>query len=358
MKVMFTVICTVYNAEMYIKECIESVINQSYGNFELIIVDDGSTDNSLRLCREFERKDERIRIYRQENNGVSSARNLGIESSNGDYIIFLDSDDFLDLNYLESIYRNIEKDKKLYVTELTKVLEDGSRITNDKKLFIKDFETEELIFSLLFGESKFEEKYYLGKNMRAIGGKVFQRNVIVDNCIRFDEALYIGEDAVFILEYICSISKENIDVINCEGYFYRIVDNSSVRRYKPDLLEQLILQRKIMHPILSRYNIPIAAYTIADLFGLISNDIKGVKMGEIQFRNLLDSPLIWLKNYGNTGGIENENFVSNDTLDTKIRIILFFWGRVSHRSICVLAYLILMLRGIIRRIRFKNRVEF
>ena len=99
-----TVIVPVYNVEKFIDKCVQSVIDQTMTDIEVILVDDGSTDNSLARCREWTNKDSRVKVYHQENQGVSVARNLGIEKSAGKYIAFIDSDDWIEPNYLEVLY--------------------------------------------------------------------------------------------------------------------------------------------------------------------------------------------------------------------------------------------------------------
>ena len=98
-----SIIVPVYNVESYLSECIESVLNQIYPNYEMILIDDGSTDGSGVLCDELAAKDARIRVIHQENGGLSAARNTGIRNSTGDYILFLDSDDFLDPDATEEL---------------------------------------------------------------------------------------------------------------------------------------------------------------------------------------------------------------------------------------------------------------
>ncbi len=91
----FSIVVPVYNTEKYLAECIRSILAQSYGNFELILVDDGSTDSSRQICMEYAATDSRIRVIYQSNHGVSAARNAGLDASSGDYVTFTDSDDYL-----------------------------------------------------------------------------------------------------------------------------------------------------------------------------------------------------------------------------------------------------------------------
>lgn len=102
-----SIIVPVYNTEEYIRQCLDSILNQTYQNFECLLINDGSSDNSSDICREYVAKDTRFRYFKKENGGVSSARNLGIELSEGDYITFIDSDDWVDSDYLEVLYSAI-----------------------------------------------------------------------------------------------------------------------------------------------------------------------------------------------------------------------------------------------------------
>lgn len=102
---MISVVVPIFNVEKYLTECIESILNQTYKDFELILVNDGSTDNSLKICNEYLKKDERIRVINKENGGLSSARNSGIEVAKGEYIAFIDSDDLINENMFEKMMK-------------------------------------------------------------------------------------------------------------------------------------------------------------------------------------------------------------------------------------------------------------
>ena len=104
---MISIIVPVYNSEKTLRECINSILCQSYCDFEVIIIDDGSTDNSPVICREMAEQDERVVVIHVENQGVSHARNVGMKKSKGDYICFVDSDDTIKPDYLEYLYSNI-----------------------------------------------------------------------------------------------------------------------------------------------------------------------------------------------------------------------------------------------------------
>ncbi|MDM1369577.1 glycosyltransferase [Myroides marinus] len=105
---LISVIVPVYNVEVYLIQCLDSIVNQSYRNLEIIIVNDGTKDNSAEICKQYKEKDNRIVFLEKENGGISSARNLGIDYATGDYIAFIDSDDFIHNKYFEILLKNIE----------------------------------------------------------------------------------------------------------------------------------------------------------------------------------------------------------------------------------------------------------
>lgn len=104
---LISIIIPVYNAERYLENCLNSVINQTYSKLEIILVNDGSTDNSVEICEKYEKKDNRIKVFNQQNKGGAAARNFGILNSKGKFISFIDSDDWVDNRYIEILYNNI-----------------------------------------------------------------------------------------------------------------------------------------------------------------------------------------------------------------------------------------------------------
>ncbi len=125
---LISVVVPVYNVENYVGKCLESIINQTYNNIEIIVVNDGSTDNSLQKVNEYGIKDKRVKIISKKNGGLSSARNAGIDIAKGKYIMFIDSDDFIELTMIETLYNNIKKySKKISVCNRYYYYENGEK---------------------------------------------------------------------------------------------------------------------------------------------------------------------------------------------------------------------------------------
>ncbi|MDY4996090.1 MAG: glycosyltransferase family A protein [Bacilli bacterium] len=188
-----SVIVPVYNAEKFIDKCIESVINQTYKEIELILVNDGSKDNSLKILQKYEKQyPKMIKVFNQTNKGVGAARNLGIKHVSGKYIFFLDSDDWIELDYLVKLYEDISK--------------------ND--IVISGFKSYDINGSLLFAENIKDNPWTKFKYC-SIGGKLFLSSLILKNNILFRE-FKICEDAYFLFECYSKTSK--ISVSTSSGY--------------------------------------------------------------------------------------------------------------------------------------------
>lgn len=188
-----SVIVPVYNAEKFIDKCIESVINQTYKEIELILVNDGSKDNSLKILQKYEKQyPKMIKVFNQTNKGVGAARNLGIKHVSGKYIFFLDSDDWIELDYLVKLYEDISK--------------------ND--IVISGFKSYDINGSLLFAENIKDNPWTKFKYC-SIGGKLFLSSLILKNNILFRE-FKICEDAYFLFECYSKTSK--ISISTSSGY--------------------------------------------------------------------------------------------------------------------------------------------
>lgn len=208
MEKLVSIIVPVYNSEKYIEKCIDSILGQTYKNIEVLLIDDGSTDNSLEKCKLY--ADKRIRVITGNNYGVSHARNIGLRNSNGEYIAFVDSDDYCERNMIETLV-NLIQDKDLSI-----ISSYSERVYNnvfDERDTV-EFNAEEAIKELHIGI------LYQGQ----VWGKLFKKDII--STLRFEQNLFINEDMVFVQRYLTKC--KSIIYQNDKLYFYRINMDSAL----------------------------------------------------------------------------------------------------------------------------------
>ena len=196
MKDLISVIIPVYNVERYLDKCLESITKQTYKDLEIIVIDDGSTDNSGNICLKWSKLDKRIKVYHQENNGSANARNYGLNKSHGKYILFIDSDDYISECAIEVLVNEIEDN---YLVGL--ILKNNSK--KNKRI--------------IYSTKEFLKLNLKTKNLGCGGccGYLFERKKI--DSLKFNENLYLLEDVLFLYEYLTKIEK--IKYVN-EYYFY------------------------------------------------------------------------------------------------------------------------------------------
>jgi glycosyltransferase involved in cell wall biosynthesis len=234
---MISIIIPVYNASKYISKCLESVICQTYNNFEVVIVNDGSTDNSLEICNKYSLQDYRIKIVNKENGGVSSSRNIGIEKSSGDWITFLDADDWFEPDCLSFCVQKLNSMKiellcfNHYINTETNQWKMNS-LTNCLLTRERD-ELKSLTLDMMFPNYDFVKNNVQVGSIRAVWGKFFRLDIIKQHRILFDVKIKIAEDAIFCLEYISHINI--VALYNNYLLHYRVHNSSVMNRYQPDI---------------------------------------------------------------------------------------------------------------------------
>lgn len=206
-----SVIVPVYNTEAYLEKCISTILSQTYSDFEIILVDDGSQDNSFKLCKEFELRDTRIHAYTKENGGLSSSRNFGIERAIGDFLVFLDSDDWFDENMLEILINGAKE----YNTD---VVIQG---------FVLDFENEGYSSNNIFADDAFFDSEnipngiaYAEKNglLNSSCNKLYKKSLFKDNNIKFQLGAEPAEDLLFNCRYFTKVTS--FLCLKYAGYHY------------------------------------------------------------------------------------------------------------------------------------------
>ncbi|WP_300727636.1 glycosyltransferase family 2 protein [uncultured Bacteroides sp.] len=209
---LISIIVPVYNAQQYIDQCIESIINQSYKNWELLLINDGSTDNSGTQCNEWCKKDQRIHYIEQNNQGVSTARNRGINLAEGTYITFIDSDDWVDSDYLDVMVKQITTNADLIVSGIVQ------EFPNHKIEYIPQTTT---TFSLT--PENLTLFIQLNKQYLLYGpvSKLYKSEIIKKHQIQFQKDYSFGEDLLFNYEYLNYVQV--ISTVKNIQYHYRIL---------------------------------------------------------------------------------------------------------------------------------------
>ena len=183
--VLISVIIPIYNVTDYIDSCVESVVNQTYKKIHILLIDDGSTDDSAKKCDNWSIRDDRVEVIHKENGGVSSARNIGIKKAKGDYVFFLDSDDYLPLNAIENLVKNLNRDVSVVIGNYYKV-----NHKNEIETHIKSIKKSENLILFIANNLLWEP-----------WGKLIKKKDI-KKC--FDENIYVGEDLLFFVENFSS----------------------------------------------------------------------------------------------------------------------------------------------------------
>lgn len=208
-----SIIVPVYNVEKYISRCLNSIVNQTYKNIEIILVNDGSNDNSEVIINKYKDLDHRIKYFYQCNSGPSKARNFGIKKSTGDYITFVDADDYISSDYIENlVIEAIYNKYDIVACGYTDISKYGEIKLND----------------FWNGKKKKSKIEFFKDIFKGVGGtlwgKIFKRDIIINNDIRMPTDIYMCEDLLFNLEYV--LNSNTYGVINKNLYYYnRLNDN-------------------------------------------------------------------------------------------------------------------------------------
>lgn len=256
---MVSIIIPVYNAKLYIEECVESILAQTYKDFEVLLIDNGSVDNSYELCQQLAQRDDRIQTFREEvNQGVSMARNQGIGIAKGEFITFVDADDWLEPDCLQNMmdaqrqndtplvlcqYRkSFEADR---VRFFSKLAETGNDILAEEK---KNIEVEQVIVepenrqanqanAAQYSTESFLDNLFFQGNTHC-WGVLYKASLLQQNSILFPRGLTIGEDMLFLTE--CLLKAGKIVVTDAIGYNYFINEKGAMeRKFQRSYMDQI-----------------------------------------------------------------------------------------------------------------------
>ena len=231
MNLKISVIIPVYNAEKTLHRCVDSILVQTLSDFEVLLIDDGCKDNSGKICDEYAKKDSRVKVIHKVNGGVSSARNMGLDNAKGEWITFIDADDYIASDFLSAINNN-DCD---FIIGQSQHFNSSGKYWYSERLSPQKFLSEE-------EKREFLEHNLLWHIMRTPWGKFFKRDLITE--IRFDDGMKIGEDTVFVHDYL--LHCKSIAVVdNITYYYFDSEDNVSIK-YSMSPLESLDHLKKII----------------------------------------------------------------------------------------------------------------
>lgn len=295
---MTSIIIPIYNTEKHLDKCLASISNQSFADFECILIDDGSTDNSPIICDEWAAKDNRFVVIHKKNAGVSAARNDGIGKAKGEHILFIDSDDWIDENYIAEMFgHSIGAD--LTISGQIREYDDGQRVflpPSTERFTITDIHTTKFTFLcenwLLFAP---HEKLYVS-------------DIIKQNHIQFKVGCQYGEDLQFNFEYLNHVNT--ISTFNQALYHYRISEDSLSTRFRPNQFEEDYEQWKIVVSFFQKRNLwngESQTYLYKRLWGIVYDGIflypKLKEESSSYIKHILDIPeieeLYWHRNHFN-----------------------------------------------------------
>lgn len=305
MESIVSIIVPIYNAEKTIEDCINSIINQSYKNIEIILVDDGSTDNSVSICKKMQSKDNRIIVYSKKNGGVSSARNYGLNVATGEYIGFVDSDDTINSEFIKTAIDNIKNNNAdLFCCNYN----EGKKKSKNSKLIKKYINIIKQDYMLLL-------KIYKG----FLWNKIYKKELIEKHTIRLNENITMCEDLLFNFQYLKLCNKVSYSFE--KNYNYNINEDGLSKGLTLGWFDILYVYNEIYGEI-ENFNKKIQDIIILDFLYSIYEAKMRAKIMKI------DEKAIWKKYSINAKDIIKKNY--NRILKSryigiieKIKLIIF-----------------------------------
>lgn len=297
-----SIIVPVYNIEKYVERCITSLVRQTYSNIEIIIVNDGSTDTSREKIQHF--NDDRIVIINKENGGLSSARNAGLEVYTGDYVLFVDGDDYLDKDALEKLIGNLDADTELLLFPYCREYGDSSIFTplfEEEQISFDKEQVQHRIYSKLIGPARDDISVSPATmdRLNTAWGKLYRKDLI--GKIRFTDTQKIGpEDCWFNIQVLRDCKKAKY-VSNIRYHYEKTNDTSLLHKYNANFPERRWTMYKLIKSVISdqpEYKRNLANRIYLERFGLLNN--------------------IWLSNLSEREKIEESDKILNDSRYKKL----------------------------------------
>lgn len=320
-----SIVIPIYNVEKYLNRCIESVINQTFSEIEVIALNNGSTDNSLNILKEYAKRDKRIRIIDNDNIGVSEARNIGIMEAKGKYIVFVDSDDWIDSNMIEILYKNISINScDLVMCTYVREFENHSKekVFNlpEVNLYVDNEVKEQLLRKLVGPVGKeLSNPEYLDA-LGTVWAKIYKASMLKEKYLRFVDLREIGsgEDTLFNIYVFNEVNK--VILLNKPMYHYwRGNSNSITSRYIPNFVEKRRNYFNYMKDFIKNNNLG-NEYEIA-LNNRICTSVLGMGLLECSKSN----DISFFDKIRNIKGILKEDYIDNAYRNLELSNFSLHW---------------------------------
>lgn len=245
-----SIIVPIYNSERTLERCINSILEQTFTNFELLLINDGSTDYSALICDKFTKQDKRIKVFHQNNQGVSYTRNIGLEHAAGEYIYFIDADDWIEPDILERMVISMENGNDLVICGYNRII-----MGSEENYRCETITCESALNKDLKGFMEGFSVYYNQGIVHALWNKLYKRDIIHQNSIKFDKYISLGEDLIFNMNYIKKCNA--VSMVSAPLYNYIIYQNnqSLSTQYNPKRLETQIMIHERIIDLLKYFNV-------------------------------------------------------------------------------------------------------
>ena len=305
---LISVIIPIYNVETFLPSCIESVINQTYENLEIILIDDGSTDKSGKICDKYSENDSRITVIHKDNEGVAEARNTGIENMSGEYFCFVDGDDYVDNEYISEMYSlTKEYDADISMCSYVYKWRDGT----EKRTRNTDY-SDDTVFSDT-GIDALKKLLYGQIYAPSCCGKLFKKDRVAVNFPKYA----IGEDVLSCIDYLQNAKK--VVMINAPLYLYMQNENSVMHSFNIEKIYDMVKTADIIY----------------EKCAIISDKIKNAATYYLTEKNFI----VFMKLYGKNGVQDRINHIKKNIKQYRNVVIRDKNAELRTRIACILSYL-------------------
>lgn len=273
MNTLISIIVPIYKVENYIKQCVDSIISQTYKNLEIILVDDGSPDSCPQICDDYAKQDSRVKVIHKPNGGLMSARQTGLKQATGDYVGFVDGDDWIEPDMYAHFAAAIEKYKPdMALCEFLYSFSDKDE--KSTQLLDKSFFTKTEMEKDIYPTMLFKDRYYTFGINPCCWSKLFKRELLENNLYSVTQKVKIGEDAAFT--YPCLLEAGSLAYVDKYLYHYRVNQQSMTKSYDAHLEDTILIPYEILKDVFSKYpydlSMALNYYLLYAVNGVVRNE--------------------------------------------------------------------------------------